>query len=72
MIQPAPDKNDASKMYSVGDVVDLGAERNRSAVNRRLAVWVDEKGAEKPVIPTDKKEKVEKGNTKKIATKREE
>lgn len=72
MIQPAPDKNDASKMYSVGDVVDLGAERNRSAVNRRLAVWVDEKESEKVSIPTDKKKKVSKAGSEVIETKKSE
>jgi hypothetical protein len=70
MIQPAPDKDDAEKMYEVGQILDLGPERNRTAVNRRLAVWVDEKGSEKITVPTDKKQKgvskaVQKPETKK-------
>lgn len=65
MIQPAPDKDDASKIYEVGQILDLGAERNRAAVNRRLAVWVDEAGTEKVTITTDKKTKVDKGTVKK-------
>ena len=75
MIQPAPDKDDAKKMYSAGDVIDLGAERNRAAVNSRLAVWVDEKGSEKVTVTTDKKQKVDKGGLKaeqKVETKKSE
>ncbi|MEF9476785.1 hypothetical protein OWR28_02585 [Chryseobacterium sp. 1B4] len=48
-------------MYGVGTELDLGAERNKAAVNKKVAVWVDEKGAEKVSIPTDKKEKGFKG-----------
>lgn len=66
MIQPAPDKDDASKVYEVGQVLDLGPERNRAAVNRRLAVWVDEKGSEKVTVTTDKKQKVDKGGSKTV------
>lgn len=70
MIQPAPDKDDAAKIYEVGQILDLGAERNRAAVNRRLAVWVDEAGTEKTTVTTDNKTKVEKGASKKAETKK--
>lgn len=72
MIQPAPDREDSSVMYKVGEIVDLGAERNRSAVNRKLAVWVDEKDSEKVTIPTDKKKKVSKAGSELIETKKSE
>ncbi|KPE49761.1 hypothetical protein [Chryseobacterium indologenes] len=70
MIQPAPDKDDNSKIYEVGQVLDLGAERNRAAVNRRLAVWINEEGSEKISLPTDKKKKVSKAGSAIIETKK--
>lgn len=72
IIQPVSDRNDQSKMYVVGTELDLGAERNKAAVNKGVAVWVDEKGAEKVSIPTDKKKKVSKAGSEVIETKKSE
>lgn len=47
--------------YKIGEVIDLGNERNNEAVNRSLAVWVDsrefqaEKVEEKPKAKRQKK-----------------
>lgn len=70
IIQPVPDKDDPTILYKVGDVIDLGAERNKSAVDNRLAVWVDEKGTEKVTITSDKKKKVTKAGSDIIETKK--
>lgn len=40
MDKPAPDKI-TGKMYKVGDILDLGAVRNKAAVDANIAVWVD-------------------------------
>lgn len=69
IIQPVSDRDDQSKMYEVGTELDLGAERNKAAVNKRVAVWVDGKGSEKVSIPTDKKKKVTKAGSEVIETK---
>lgn len=46
------------KIYQVGAVIDLGKERNESAVKRGLAEWVEKEAAEKEGKPaTTKKEK---------------
>lgn len=70
IIQPVPDKDDPSVLYKVDQVIDLGAERNKAAVDSNLAVWVDEKGTEKPSIPSDKKKKVTKAGSEIIETKK--
>ncbi|SHH68935.1 hypothetical protein SAMN05421866_3491 [Chryseobacterium oranimense] len=72
IIQPVSDRNDQSKMYEVGTELDLGAERNKAAVNKRVAVWVDNKSNEKVSIPTDKKKKVSKAGSVIIETKKSE
>lgn len=80
IIQPTPDKNDPRKMYKVGDILDLGGVRNKSAVQRNLAVWVDSSVFEKEMQrleakgelvdgkPVNLSEKVEapKGKVKKV------
>lgn len=52
-----------NKQYRNGDVIDLGEERNESAVNRGLAVYVEEEekeeGAVKKVLPKVKGKNVE-------------
>lgn len=35
-----------NKQYRNGDIIDLGEQRNQSAVNRGLAVFVEEKEKE--------------------------
>lgn len=72
IIQPVSDRNDQSKMYEVGTELDLGAERNKAAVNKGVAIWVDTKGTEKVSIPTDKKKKVSKAGSEVIETKKSE
>lgn len=42
IIQPAPDAI-TNKMYKVGDILDLGAMRNKRAVDANIAQWVDSK-----------------------------
>lgn len=42
IIQPAPDAV-TNKMYKVGDILDLGAMRNKRAVDANIAQWVDSK-----------------------------
>ncbi|MCT3693162.1 hypothetical protein HZQ92_16445 [Elizabethkingia anophelis] len=52
-----------NKQYRNGDVIDLGEERNESAVNRGLAVYVEEKekdkGEVKKISPKGKGKNVE-------------
>ncbi|MDV3674462.1 hypothetical protein CMU30_13855 [Elizabethkingia anophelis] len=52
-----------NKQYRNGDVIDLGEERNESAVNRGLAVYVEEKekeeGEVKKALPKGKGKNVE-------------
>ena len=40
IIQPAPDAI-TNQMYKVGDILDLGAMRNKRAVDANIAQWVD-------------------------------
>ncbi|WP_336704394.1 hypothetical protein [Chryseobacterium indologenes] len=70
IIQPVSDRDDHKVIYEVGTELDLGAERNKSAVNKRVAVWVDDKSNEKVSIPTDKKKKVSKAGSEIIETKK--
>lgn len=53
----------SNKQYRNGDVIDLGEERNESAVNRGLAVYVEEKekdeGEVKKVSPKRRGKNVE-------------
>lgn len=46
IIQPCTDVKEG-KSLKVGDIVNLGADRNKSAVNKRVAVYVDAGKAEK-------------------------
>ena len=69
IIQPVSDRDDHTVIYEVGTELDLGADRNKAAVNKRVAVWVDEKGTEKVSVPTDKKKKVSKAGSDVIETK---
>ncbi|MDV3461781.1 hypothetical protein CMV04_12250 [Elizabethkingia anophelis] len=52
-----------NKQYRNGDVIDLGEQRNESAVNRGLAVFVEEKekeeGEVKKVSPKGRGKNVE-------------
>lgn len=41
MLAEVPD-NLTGEMYAIGRVLDLGADRNKSAVDRGLAEWVSE------------------------------
>lgn len=70
IIQPVSDRDDHTVIYEVGTALDLGAERNKAAVNKRVAVWVDDKSNEKVSIPTDKKKKVSKAGSEIIETKK--
>ncbi|WP_185269251.1 hypothetical protein [Chryseobacterium indologenes] len=72
IVQPVSDRDDHTVIYEVGTELDLGAERNKAAVNKRVAVWIDEKGSEKPSIPSDKKKKVSKAGSEIIETKKSE
>ncbi|GEM_PF-6109127 len=72
IVQPVSDVNDHTVIYEVGTELDLGVERNKAAVNKRVAVWIDEKGSEKPSIPSDKKKKVSKAGSEIIETKKSE
>lgn len=72
IVQPVSDRDDHAVIYEVGTELDLGAERNKAAVNKKVAIWVDEKGAEKVSIPTDKKKKVSKAGSEVIETKKSE
>lgn len=72
IVQPVSDRDDHTVIYEVGTELDLGAERNLAAVNKRVAVWIDEKGSEKPSIPSDKKKKVSKAGSEIIETKKSE
>lgn len=69
IIQPVSDRDDHAVMYEVGTEIDLGAERNKAAVNKRVAVWIDDKSNEKVSLPTDKKKKVTKAGSEVIETK---
>lgn len=40
MDKPAPDKI-TGEMYKVGQILDLGAVRNKAAVDANIAKWVD-------------------------------
>lgn len=40
IIQPVPDAI-TNQMYKVGDILDLGAMRNKRAVDANIAKWVD-------------------------------
>lgn len=46
IIQPCTDV-EAQNQLKVGEVVDLGATRNKKAVNKGVAVYVDSQKAEK-------------------------
>jgi len=70
IIQPVSDRDNHMVMYEVGTELDLGAERNKAAVNKRVAVWIDGKSQEKVSIPTDKKKKVTKAGSEIIETKK--
>lgn len=72
IVQPVSDRDDHTVIYEVGTELDLGAERNKAAVTKRVAVWIDEKGSEKPSIPSDKKKKVSKAGSEIIETKKSE
>lgn len=52
-----------NKQYRNGDIIDLGEQRNESAVNRGLAIYVEEKekdeGEVKKVLPKGKGKNVE-------------
>ncbi len=82
IIQPAPDLV-TRQMYKVGDILDLGAKRNKAAVDKRIAVWVDSeklakaeaKGentanmSEKVEVPQGAKKTTSRARGKKIETK---
>ncbi len=70
IIQPVPDRNEPSVLYKVGEIIDLGSERNKAAVDNNLAVWVDEKGTEKVTVTSDKKKKVTKAGSEIIENKK--
>ncbi|MHA7823685.1 hypothetical protein ACVVIH_13060 [Chryseobacterium arthrosphaerae] len=72
IIQPVPDRNEPSVLYKVGEIIDLGSERNKAAVDNNLAVWVDEKGTEKVSVTSDKKKKVTKAGSEIIEAKKSE
>lgn len=41
------DKKEPKKQFKIGDEIDLGKDRNQSAVDRGLAVFVEAKQTEK-------------------------
>ena len=53
----------SGKNYKIGDEVDLGKERNESAVSAKLAVYVDAKAFQEEI--TEKVEKAPKNKSKK-------
>lgn len=48
IIQPSFDQ-ETKEQLKVGDIVDKGAKRNKSAVDRGIAKWVDPKLYEKEI-----------------------
>ncbi len=59
------DKKEPKKQFKIGDEIDLGEKRNKDAVDRGYAVFVEAKESEKPkekaeTVKTPRKPKAEK------------
>jgi hypothetical protein len=60
-IKATHDKKNPKVKFKIGDEIDLGKDRNQSAVDRGLAVFVEEKPKEKAeTVKASRKPKAEK------------